>query len=73
MRILLKFSCPRTDEGIVKLHIQPTVVILSMRVEESVEQYFDPNRMSRSSTDGDGKDLIHLIRCSGLASPCSDR
>ena len=73
MRILLQFACPRTDEEIVKLHIQPTVVILSMRVEEGVEQYFDPDRMSRSSTDGGGKDPIDLIRCSGLASPCSDR
>lgn len=38
----------------LKLHIQPTVVILSLRVDESVEQYFDPDRRSRSSTDGDG-------------------
>ena len=65
MRVLLQFACPRTDEEIVKLHIQPTVVILSLRVDESVEQYFDPDRRSRSSTDGDGKDLIDLIRCSG--------
>lgn len=73
MRNLLQFACLRTDEGIVKLHIQPTVVILSMRVEESVEQYFDPDRMSRSSTGGDGKDLVDLIRCSGLVCRCSDR
>ena len=56
MRFLLQFACPRTDEEIVKLHIQPTVVILSMRVDESVEQYFDPDRRSRSLTDGDGKE-----------------
>ena len=70
---LLQFASPRTDEEIVKLHIQPTVVILSMRVEESVEQYFDPDRMSRSSIDGGGKDPTDLIRCSDLASVRSYR
>ena len=73
MRIPLQFASPSTDEEVVKLHIQPTVVILPMRVEESVEQYFDPERMSRSSIDGGGKDPIDLIRCSDLASPFSDR
>ena len=73
MRILLQFAGPWTDEEVVKLHIQPTVVILSMRVEESVEQYFDPDRMSRSSIDGGGKDPIDIIRCSDLTSLFSDR
>ena len=38
------------------MHIQPTVVILSMRVDEAVEQYFDPDGRSRGSINGDGKD-----------------
>lgn len=44
------------DKETVKLHIQPTVVILSMRVDETVEQYFDPDGRSRGSVNGDGKD-----------------
>ena len=41
----------------MKLRIQPTVVILSMRVDETVEQYFDPDGRSRGSANGDGEDL----------------
>lgn len=60
--MLLGISCPRTDEEIVKLHIQPTVVILSMRVDETVERYFDPDGRSRGSANGDSKDLRrHLM------------
>ena len=55
--ILLCTTCPQTQGGVVKLHIQPTVVILSMRGDESIERYFDPDRRSRGSTDGDGEDL----------------
>ena len=57
MSNLLRITLVRTDEQPVKLHIQPTVVILSMRVDETVEQYFDPDGRSRGSTDRDGKDL----------------
>ncbi|KAF6234396.1 hypothetical protein HO173_007429 [Letharia columbiana] len=39
--------------GTLKLHIQPTVVILSMRVDETVERYFDPDGRSRGSANGD--------------------
>ena len=40
----------------MKLHIQPTVVILPMRVDDSVEKHFDPNGWSRGSINGDGKE-----------------
>ncbi len=39
----------------VKLHIQPTVVILSLRADEAVEKCFDPEGRSRDSVVGDGK------------------
>ena len=55
--ILLCITYPRTQDETVKLHIQPTVVILSTRGDESIERYFDPDRRSRGSTDGDGEDL----------------
>lgn len=54
--MFVRGACPQIDEQIVKLHIQPTVVILSMRVDETVEQYFDPDGKSRGSANGDGKD-----------------
>lgn len=44
-------------QEIVTLHIQPTVVILSMRVDETVEQYFDLDGRSRGSIIGDGTNL----------------
>ena len=56
---LCEDTCVKIDKEIVKLHIQPTVVILSMRVDETVEQYFDPDRRSRGSVNGDGKDHEH--------------
>lgn len=49
-------TCARAHEETVKLHIQPTVVILSLRVDETLEQYFDPDGRSRGSANGDGKD-----------------
>lgn len=63
-----KTICAWTNEEIVKLHIQPTVVILSMRVDETVEQYFDPDGRSRGSINGDGKDnqshmMLQLTLC----------
>ena len=42
----------------MKLHIQPTVVILSMRVDETVEKHFDPDGRSRGSINREGKELI---------------
>ena len=56
---LCEDTCVKIDKEIVKLHIQPTVVILSMRVDETVEQYFDPDGRSRGSVNGDGKDHGH--------------
>lgn len=53
--LLCEDTCLKIDKEIVKLHIQPTVVILSMRVDEAVEQYFDPDGRSRGSVNGDGK------------------
>lgn len=60
--MLVQTTRARTDEDIVKLHVQPTVVILSMRVDEIVEQYFDPDGRSRASLNGESKDLErHVI------------
>ena len=44
-----------TNRVPVKLHIQPTVVILSLRVDEAVEKCFDPEGRSRDSVGRDGK------------------
>ena len=56
--ILSCIAYPRAQDEIVKLQIQPTVIILSMRGDESIERYFDPVR-SRDSADGDGEKLQH--------------
>ena len=40
---------------LVKLQIQPTVVILSLRADEAVEKCFDPEGRSRDSVSGDSK------------------
>lgn len=61
MNILSRVTFTQTDKEIVKLHIQPTVVILSMRVDETIEQYFDPGGTSRGSINRDGKDVIRHI------------
>ena len=75
MRTLLRNTCPRTDEELVKLHIQPTVVILSMRVDETVEQYFGPDGRSRGLTDGDGKNFRRhmLLRLTPLCALIGDQ
>ena len=39
----------------MKLQIQPTVVILSLRADEAVEKRFDPEGRSRDSVSGDSK------------------
>ena len=39
----------------MKLQIQPTVVILSLRADEAVEKCFDPEGRSRDSVSGDSK------------------
>ena len=39
----------------MKVHIQPTVVIISTRVDETVETYFDPDVGNRGSMSGDGE------------------
>ncbi len=62
MSMLVQMTCGRAHEEIVKLHVQPTVVILSMRVDETVEQYFDPDGRSRGSANGDGKDHRYRMR-----------
>ena len=38
----------------MKLHVQPTVVLLSTRVDESVDAYLDPGGRSRGSVTGEG-------------------
>ena len=57
MSITLRITCAWTEKDVVKLRIQPTVVILSMRVDETVEQYFDPDGRSRGSANEDGENL----------------
>ena len=39
----------------MKLQIQPTVVILSLRGDEAMEKCFDPEGKSRGSSSGDSK------------------
>ena len=43
---------------LVKLQIQPTVVILSLRTDEAVEKCFDPEGRSRESVSGDSKHYV---------------
>ena len=38
----------------MKLHVQPTVVLLSTRVDGSVDTHLDPEGKSRGSLNGDG-------------------
>ena len=42
----------------MKLQIQPTVVILSLRADETVEKCFDPEGRSRDSVSGDSKHYV---------------
>lgn len=37
----------------MKLHAQPTIILLSTRVDESIDAYLDPGRGSRDSASGD--------------------
>ncbi|KAL8755038.1 MAG: hypothetical protein Q9184_004921 [Pyrenodesmia sp. 2 TL-2023] len=48
------FPAPTTsaDTKSVKLHAQPTVVLLSTRVDESVDTFLKPNRRTEESADG---------------------
>lgn len=51
--------------ALVKLRIEPTVVLLSMRVDEGVNTHLDPEGRRRGSVNGDGasfKDLALLER-----------
>ena len=57
MRVSLITTWAWAKNKPVKLHIQPTVVILSMRVDETVEKHFDPDGRSRGSINGEGKEL----------------
>ena len=45
----------------VKLYIEPTVVIVSMRVDESVEAYFDPHASNRGLVNNAGEHSRHKI------------
>ena len=38
----------------MKLHVQPTVVLLSTKVDESVDAHLDPEGRSRGSVAGEG-------------------
>ncbi len=40
--------------AIVKLRIEPTAVLLSMRVDEGVNTHLDPEGRRRGSVNGDG-------------------
>jgi len=40
--------------AVVKLRIEPTVVLLSMRVDEEVNTHLDPEGRRRGSVNGDG-------------------
>lgn len=51
------------DHALVKVRIQPTVVILSTRVDETVEMYFDPDVGSRGSMHGDGELFSYSYDC----------
>lgn len=55
---ILSISEQRIDYGTVKLHANPTVILLSTRVDESVDAHLDPERVSTGSVNGDGR--IHL-------------
>ncbi|KAI9708990.1 MAG: hypothetical protein M1812_007803 [Candelaria pacifica] len=43
----------------VKIHIQPTVILLSTRVDESVDEHLDPERRNRDSLV-DGNELLAM-------------
>ena len=49
----------------MKVHVQPTVVLLSMRVDETVADYFDPHGSTQVQATGDGESLEAKIS-SGL-------
>ena len=66
MGVFLNTTCAWTKKEPVKLHIQPTVVILSMRVDEIVEKHFDPDGRSRGSINGNGKELPSHV-CDSVA------
>ena len=39
----------------MKLHANPTVILISTRVDESVDAHLDPERVSRGSVNADGR------------------
>ena len=45
----------------VKLHVQPTVILLSTRVDESVDAHFDPEGASRGSRNRDSTSSCFAI------------
>ena len=61
MSVSLNTTWAWAKEEPVKLQIQPTVVILSMRVDETVEKHFGPDRRSRGLINGDGKELTSHV------------
>lgn len=48
----------RTDYGTVKLHANPTVILLSMRVDDIVDEHLKPWEGARGSVNGDGRDEL---------------
>ena len=38
----------------MKLHAQPTVILLSSKVDESIDEHLNPEGKSRGSINGDG-------------------
>lgn len=51
------------------MHIDPTVILLSTRVDESVDAHLDPGGRSRGSVNGDGTFVPRLayLLCNGDA------
>lgn len=47
-------STDSADPQSVKLHAQPTVILLSSRVDESVDTFLEPNRGTQERADGGG-------------------
>lgn len=48
----------RADNGTVKLHANPTVILLSMRVDDIVDEHLNPEQGGRGSVNGDGRDEL---------------
>ena len=41
-------------DQIVKMYANPSVIIISLRVDESVDEHLDPEHVNRGSVNGNG-------------------